>query len=263
MKNSLFIIFSLAFAITLSLNITGVFYSPIQKYELEHASISDAVPGYHNRMRSLDEIHEAIKQKKDDFDVRHATDLVFESLIHSGNRRIDIRENWLLWGLGLIYEPISRTQSPKRIVSGGVAICSEAAEVLNHLSNINGHSSRFIGLDGHVISEIQVDNKWYLADADYGITFPVGYLELINMDATESYQILQSLLNERGFDEERVKLYSEVLFTAGNNTVQNIQEKQSPRLWYIENIALPLKWGLTLIFGLISLVIYKNSRQVT
>lgn len=33
-----------AFAVTLSLNIVGLFYSPFEKYESEHQSVVDPVP---------------------------------------------------------------------------------------------------------------------------------------------------------------------------------------------------------------------------
>lgn len=169
----------------------------------------------------------------------------------------------MLWGLGLIYEPISHTQDPNQIVSGGAAICSEATEVLNHLSKINGYPARFIRLDGHVLSEIYVNNKWYLADADYGITFPLGYYELINMDAAESYKILATLMQKRGFGKEFVDRYNDVLFSLDNNTVEMVGQKISPRLWFVERISSWLKWIVTIIFGLVAIVIFRNPSRAT
>ena len=255
MKKLVLSLLFFVFFTTFLLNIASVYYSPVEKYKSWEAPNVNVVPGYNNRIRNLMELKEALEHADIKFDVISTTNLVFESLIHTGDRRIDIRENWLLWVLGLIHQPISRTQDPHRIVSGGAAICSEAAAVLNYIAEFNGQSARFVGLNGHVISEIQVDNEWRLADPDYGIVFPMNYMELMEIDAVESYKILRGLLLERGFDQKVIDFYNDVLFSSDDNSITEIGVQQSPQLWIIERVADPLKWIISLIFGFILILI--------
>ena len=216
--------------------------------------------GYHSRLRDLDELENAMNLPIDRFDIYNATNLVFESLVHSGDRKISIFENWLLWLLGQVYEPIIRTQSPERIVAGGVAICSEAAAVLNRVATINNAEARFVGLNGHVISEIKIDGAWILADADYGIVIPFSHDQLSGVDEKQMKQILTSLSKARGFnwDANAVDTYASQLLSIEDNIVQQVGEQQSPRLWIIELFAQTLSWIMTIAFGL---MIFSLSRR--
>ena len=207
----------LTFLVTFTLNILSLFYVPLDDYEWVQKNVKKPIPGYSNRIRDISEIHEELSHFNMDFNVRRATDLVFESLVHYDGRRIDIRENWLLWGLGFMYEPISRTQDPLKLVSGGVAICSEAAEVLSYIAKNHGFLSRLIGLGGHVVTEIQVDSNWYLADADYGIVFPMSYAPLISLNPKDSYKIIKDLLLERGFGQKAANGYRDILLSIIDN----------------------------------------------
>jgi len=243
------------FVITVVLNFVGMFFYPVIQFEqgqFLRGSVNNGIPGRHFTLRDTSLLYNAISTPKQEFDIEKSTALVFESL-RSGDRKILIYENWLLWGLGKAYAPMGRTQSPKRIVAGGVAICSEAAEVLNEVASINGNASRFIGLQGHVISEIKVNQKWLLADADYGIVFPFGYNEMLRLSEDEVAQIISSLLTNRGFKTKVVEFYKDVLLSIEDNTVQKIGEKQSPRLWLIEYFANYFIWLISIISGLVCL----------
>lgn len=262
MKRLFLIISFFAFFFTFSLNIVSIFFSPYEKYNTSQNLVENTVPGYHTRIRdNINEITQVLEDSNMEFDVYNVTNLIFESLIHTSNRKIDFRENWLLWALGFIYEPISHTQDPFRIVSGGAALCNEASAVLNYIAEKKGYLTRYVGLDGHVLSEIQINNNWQLVDADYGIVFPMGYAKLIELDVEESYQITSRLLLERGFDQLEIDHYSDELFSLSNNEVTEIGMQLSPRLWLIERTAEPLKWIISLIFLIIFFFIFLQGKS--
>ena len=148
------------------------------------------------------------------------------------------------------------------IVNGGTAICSEAAAVINQIAFINGFDARFIALEGHVISEIETNNGWALADPDHGIVFPVGYHELLTKDEEDIRGIITELLNDRGFIEgETIDWYFNALISTENNVVQTIGEAQSPRLYTLEKLAPLLAWLASLVAVFISFALLRGIRR--
>lgn len=55
--------------------------------------------------------------------------------------------------------------------SVGVALCGEAAEQVNMLATDRALPAREWRLNGHIVAEIQVDGRWQMYDADYGVYF--------------------------------------------------------------------------------------------
>jgi len=53
----------------------------------------------------------------------------------------------------------------------GYGYCDDMASVLAQLARFNGLSSRVLGIDGHVITEIFFDGKWNVLDPDHRLFF--------------------------------------------------------------------------------------------
>ena len=256
----------LIFIFTLTLNIISLFYSPFNYYNslnIKHEQLNneinvDVVPGYHTRLREIDEIKKLINNQQKKFDIKKTTSLVFESLKHE-SRDILIFENWFLWFLSNLYDPLKKTQNIERIVDGGVGICNEVSAVLNEVALLNKIPARFISLEGHIISELKINNEWILADADYGIVFPFGYEKIFANDLQYTKETVRRLLTERGFDFKTIQKYEEVLLSTENNTVHKIGEAISPRLMLIETFGDIFKWFFSFLFG-VALVIFSRKK---
>ena len=173
---------------------------------------------------------------------------IFTTIRHSNLRRIEVYENWIMFLLGKLYEPLSKTQNPLRLIEGGIAECGEAVAILNYISNQFGWNARFIGLNGHVISEVMINQELVVVDPHYGIYFEISFDQLEN--ATEEYVL--SVLRENGYSEEIGLWYYEILNSKEDNTVLIFGEAISPRLKLIENISEILKWIIP--FALLLLV---------
>jgi hypothetical protein len=55
--------------------------------------------------------------------------------------------------------------------SVGLGFCDDAAAVLARLWRALGHEVRVIGLSGHVVPEVHIDDRWELYDPDYGVYY--------------------------------------------------------------------------------------------
>ncbi len=95
-----------------------------------HEFANDSVPGYGYSLQDTSRLQGMLREPMTDFDLETVNNTIFESLVHSDKRTIHIYENALLWLGGALYEPLSRTQNPRRIVSGGVGLCSDVSTVL-------------------------------------------------------------------------------------------------------------------------------------
>ena len=259
------------FVSTLILNVFSLYYSPLNYFDnfYKNNVISkgnDLIPGYHSRLRDLDQLENLINTEQQNFSVETTTSIIYESLIHGG-RDILIFENWFLWLLSNFYKPLKKTQNIKRIVASGIANCNEANAVLNEIALTNNVPARFISLDGHIISELKINNKWIMVDADFGIVFPFGYDKISDDNIPYVRETLRGLLIERGFsldtkklDERTIKEYEEILLSTQNNTIHQIGAAISPRLKIVEIFGEIMNWGLTFLFG-IALIFFNQKKK--
>jgi len=245
--NFIFVIFIL----TLSLNIISLNYSPLSNLGTQMLSkdLKNTIPGYHTRLREINELKNLTTIPQNNFEIEKTTSLVYESLRH-GTRDLLFFENWFLWILSKFYEPLKRTQNIKKIVYSGLGTCNQASAVLNSIAKLNKVPNRFIALNGHVISELKIKNKWIMADADYGIIFPFGYKEMLNKDPKYVGEILRNLLNERGFDDDTIEKYEKILLSTANNKILKVDEAMSPRLLLVETFGEMFNWFFTFLLGL-------------
>jgi hypothetical protein len=104
------------------------------------------------------------------FDVDQALTWVTENVENAGDREGPFYP-W--WDGGF------RSQEPSRIVDQGWGLCSDKVAVLTDIALSQGIDARSIGLNGHVVAELEVEpGKWRLIDPAYELIFPASYEEL-------------------------------------------------------------------------------------
>jgi len=224
-----------------------------------HEYMNDLIPGYSYPVQDTSRLKGMLKGPVSSFDIEGVNNLIFESIAHSDNRKVQIFENWLLWLGGKFYEPLSRTQNPRRIVSGEGGICSEVSTVFNSIARLNGFETRFVGLNGHVVSEIRTDNGWRVVDPDYGVTYPVG-LEVL--EKKEGDPLMRQLLKNRGYREETIDGYIQLFQSSEDNKVTEVDVALSPRLYAIESATEWLKWIIPMIIIFLGFITSSERGQV-
>ena len=243
------------------LNLAGIVIGPTDsspRSTPERATI----PGYHFSSRNPTDLQSMLAQKAPTFDLEVVNNVVFESLVHADDRRVQPHENWIMWLAGWVYEPASKTQNAWRIVSGGRAICSEAAAVVNEISKINGVDARFVVLNGHVVSEVRTDKGWQIADPDYGVVYSA---DLALLEAGGMSTVIKEKLKRRGFTDTTIASYIDFFESTEDNRVLEIGLPSSPRLHTFEQVAEWLKWilpGLMIITGLIVMREWRNRARI-
>jgi len=166
------------------------------------------------------------------YPVHRACRLVHVLTSHGVDRRISASENWIQWSLGLFYPPLMRSQRADCILEHGVGDCSERVAVLQELIREARLPTRIVGLDGHVVLEVHANGKWYTADPDYGVTFPVSVNEL----AQSSEEYLNDFLVRGGFDARTIQEYQRIVRSEEDNQAMPINAPLSPRLFLIEQL---------------------------
>ena len=224
--------------VLLAINILGFVVNP-NVIEHDNENEGKGIPGYDYPTQDLSKLRALLDRPMDNFDLIAVNGVISASLVHSDKRTIQLYENWLLWLGGKFYEPLSRTQDADRIVAGGGGLCSEVSAVMNRIAERNGLEARFIGLNGHVVSEIKTENGWRVADPDYGVIYDVG---LGYLEGENGPQTMKSALTGVGYNDKMIESYIEVFQSAEDNVVFDIGIASSPRLYRAELIAEWLKW---------------------
>lgn len=222
----------------IAINILGFVMSP-SVIEQDNDNEGKGIPGYDYATQDSAKLIALLNRPMDNFDLIAVNDIISASIVHSDKRTIQLYENWLLWMGGKFYEPLSRTQDADRIVAGRGGLCSEVSAVMNAIAERNGLEARFIGLNGHVVSEIKTESGWRVADPDYGVVYDVGlgYLEREN-----GPQTMKNVLRGVGYNGKTIESYIRLFQSAEDNVLFEIGMALSPRLYRAEVIAEWLKW---------------------
>ena len=193
--------------------------------------------------------------------LEQANAIVHQATIHSDKRRIAITENWLQWALGKLYPPLARTQNADRLLAVSLTECSERSQILKVLAESAGHRCRFVGLNGHVVLEVETDRGWQVADPDYAVVYPVG---IESLQAPASTALIRDTLAAAGHAEPQIEQYLGIVQSAEDNTVLPIGGPLSPRLAAVEawceRLALPLPLGMVVIGASLLLGVKRRTR---
>lgn len=230
-----------------------------------------AIPGYHFAVaskRELSELNDRLRGRVRSSETiatkeicRQLTHQTFLSLAHRDNRRIDWDENYLQWLAGLIYSEAGRVQLSDQVLNGQAALCSKACRVLAdqlHRFDDNGQpiATRLVGLSGHVVLEVQCQERWFLADPDFGI-----FVEASVQELAQDFSPAAAALAERGFNSESIELYRDCLVSTDDNETKPVGQPLSPRLYAL---AWHTRWLAWVIPGvLIGIAVFFRRRLRT
>ncbi|MCE9527395.1 MAG: hypothetical protein K8R36_15230 [Planctomycetales bacterium] len=218
------------------------FWSPLASDGNGHPPAIDSEPALRSYFKDL--------KAGRPFDLQEATSQVFRGTVHSDQRRIQYSENWVQWLAGQGYAPLLHTQDTDLLINGGVANCGERAQILKTLAEAAGRKCRFVGLNGHVVLEVEDEGIWQLADPDYGIAYTSG-VELLSKPTAAS--LVRETLHESGYKGVKVEQYLYILQSSDDNSFLPPGQALSPRLFALEAACWWLAWFLPPLAFLASL----------
>lgn len=241
----------------LSVNIAGLLLDPPSAAP-SLVPKAQQVPGFHYSIGSNAELLRRLSTPDKEFSIEATNDLVAKTIRHVEDRRLAIYENPLMWMAGKLYDPLSRTQNPHKIAEGAQGLCSEAALVLTAIAKLHGVRARLVGLNGHVVSEIETPQGWRVADPDFGITFPATVHEL---EGPAGPPMIEQALRSKGYDDDAVEHYVKVFQTASDNVVAPIHAPLSPRLAKVEACAEWLNWMVPIAFLAVGTLRFRKTQR--
>jgi hypothetical protein len=186
------------------------------------------------------------------------TRFVHKQTVHSDFRRISWRENWLQWLLGQCYGPLQRTQNPVQLMKEAVGDCSERSAILKELFEASGRKCRYVGLEGHVVLEVWTNEKYCLADADYGVFYSHSLNELTG---SEGIDILREKLLAAGYGNSTIANYTKMITSTEDNRTLPEGSPLSPRLAIIEWGCRLIHRGTPWIFLCCCILVWKGTRR--
>lgn len=187
---------------------------------------------------------EAIAAGVEPFELSVANNWVHTGIIHHEPRLISPGENWLQAILGGIYAPIKNTQDTNRLLAGGIANCSERAQILKTIAESADCQCRFVGLEGHVVLEVNSGGRWQVADPDYGVVFASDMNVLV---MPEQKPLITAALSAAGYTQHAIDQYLCILQSTEDNQVLPIGSAISPRLYQLEQSCKYLIWVIPAI----------------
>lgn len=234
--------------------ILGLFRSP-----LSYPSTGE-IPGYNYPVRDKNLLNNELLKpfEKNYHSLDRVNSGIFESIQHGSPITLRFEHNWVLWliskwkGHHLRY-----TQDPSVIIKSDAAICSQSAKLLMDYMKGLEVDSRLISLDGHVVVEVFLDGEWFVADPDYGVTFPFDAFELASKN---NDGIIDSKLRGKGFDVDSINTYKSIIYN-GYTLRHPIWEPHEPKSYLIEKLSHAFSWGLPLVGLLIGLLIRTFPRR--
>ena len=146
----------------------------------------------------------------------------------------------------------------KRMVREQKAICSEAAQVLKDIVEYKGLTARFVHLGGHIVLEVFINERWYVADPDYGVAYeaPLEVLETRNGESR-----IKTRMARRGHSAETIQHVIKIFRESDKNWRLPEGTVLSPRLYIIEKAADYLKWIIPSIFLVLGIVKKKAEKN--
>lgn len=92
-----------------------------------------------------------------------------DRLIH-GDSDHGFFSNWVMWSLGFLNDNVGLARTPDVLLrTQASGLCSEASYLMVAAAKREGLPARHVGLNGHVVAEIEIDGTWHLYDPDMDV----------------------------------------------------------------------------------------------
>ena len=240
-----FLIF-VAFAL-FSLNIYGIFQG-MRANAIDFAELRFEDDVSYNYDEAIEEIAQ-LDDHTDEEKVFEINRIVSKTLAHIPwyeeadptrfNQLVPVYENFILYLLGH-FSGIPEFQKYhftdyKRSLSRGVGICGDASMVLSQILSEKGIDSKIVSLKSHVVVEVVLGDKTFMADPDFGVVIPHKINEIsVNSNLVGDYY--RSL----GYTEGDVKALESAFSSAP--TFWDDPSHFMTNKYYFERISYVLKW---------------------
>lgn len=220
--------------------VIGLFRSPISSPAI------GVIPGYHYSTLSKEKLSKVIDENENlDFEwIQKINEAIYLSTAHGEAAMLRFEHSWVLWGLSKWKgDPLRYSQNPSKILQADAAICSQKARLIVSIAENKNVKARLISLDGHVVAELFVGGKWFVADPDWGLVFPFDAIDLVNV---KNEPLIENSLEERGYSDVEINVYKNVI-RKGYVHRHQIYEAHESKPELIERWSVVLSWLLPLI----------------
>jgi len=146
-----------------------------------------------------------------------------------------IFENWILWAYSQYLGKYEWTDTKKAGRLGG-GFCSQHAIVLNNILRSQGIESRILSLNGHVLNEVLINEKWRVYDPMFNIVFNAS-LKQLESNPERVYQVY----TKGGLSENEAKQYQHIFSTDEDNHYFETSRHYSWRKSLIEEASFYLR----------------------
>lgn len=154
-------------------------------------------------------------------------------------------ENWALWLYARARGRFEWVDTRRSVQLGG-GFCSAHAMVYNTVAQAHGLRSRIWALDGHVVNEVWLDQRWQVIDADYGISFGKS-MQVLEREPETVYQAYLGV----GRPDWSARHWQRVYSRADHHRAHDSAEDFAWKAWLVERLSWALVWALPL--GLLAL----------
>lgn len=226
----------------LASQVYGLYQPPIS------SASSGSIPGYHFPTKTKESLLAIINDDgKIDFErFNKINEAIYFSIAHGEPAMLRFEHSWVLWLLAKWKGPTLRyTQNPSKIMMAEAAICSQTARLIVSIAQSKNIEARLVSLNGHVVAELFIveDDKWIVADPDFGVIFP---FDVINLTDKNNQFIVENSLIEKGHGNVEIETYRSVIYN-GYTKRHPLYEAHEPKPEFIERWSVILSWILPLI----------------
>lgn len=165
---------------------------------------------------------------------------------HGDQGRHTAFSNWILWSAGKVRPSLGSIWDPElKLRKTSSLLCGQKANILAEALRKVGLEAREVGLDGHVVLEVQVDGLWLLLDPDLEVYGNVDENEIIGVRALVQdagmIRQLYSHINDSDHVKQVVSIFQDTsghYFAAGTDRYH----PNATRLAKLEKLAQQLKY---------------------
>lgn len=174
------------------------------------------LPGYDTRLRGPEDALALLAHGDPAASIESLNRLADESLAHGAPPPLRTAESWLLGCTAALVPDLRTSQDPRRLLTGGRGICSDAVIVLSALCASCAATAEMIDLQGHVVARVRRGGSTWIADPDCGWV-EQGTLEEVEQPAGAAR--VRARLLVAGHPAERAEAVVRALASSEDNAV--------------------------------------------
>lgn len=165
--------------------------------------------------------------------------LLSGSVIHR-KCRVSFLDNWVLRAAGTFYAPLLDTQNPDLLWRRGAGKCDQASLMYVAKAAQLGVGGRILGLDGHVLAEVDLGSERHVVDVDMGQYWPLDFESLRQLGETEISRSYRAL----GIPRDQADHTARIITSSGSP--KYVRYPTAPRRYGVEKASEWVAWMLPL-----------------